>query len=262
MKDEITQRWRRVGKPELAERAKISDYPVVIDGKVMNLNVQGSEEPNARVVVLMPGNDETDPTENFQPLIDQLKADCRVVTITPFNEPGKPARGLSDTLDEGENRDKAEDFYTVLAGLKKQGVVAEDARYTLVPHSASGKAALMFARNHPEAVEGIVTIDAYLPGQEIPMGIKGGSTDMDINPHYPDGIPTIFLTAKNTADEAKGALHFDIAAYRESWLPKDGSGKQIILEGEHYLHNPDDENQNQNQSARIAQYIKELPIKK
>src|SRR5664279_5680236 len=48
------------------------DHPVEVDGRIMNVDVQGSGDKN---VVLLPGRGVTAPSYDFAPLIAQLKDD-------------------------------------------------------------------------------------------------------------------------------------------------------------------------------------------
>lgn len=153
-------RWEQID-PERAALATEFDYPVKVSNRSMNLNIQGPNDSSAQVVVLMPGRAVSAPTEDMKPLIDQLKAIRRVVTISPFG------MGLSDLPDKKQTSEqRADDFFAALQELKRQGVIPDDARYTMVAHSQSGQANLVFANKHPETVQGVVMIDAYLPGQD------------------------------------------------------------------------------------------------
>ena len=59
---------------ELEYLATEDDFPVEVDGKTMNANIQGSGE----VVVLIVGRGVTSPSYDMAPLIDQLKSERTV----------------------------------------------------------------------------------------------------------------------------------------------------------------------------------------
>jgi pimeloyl-ACP methyl ester carboxylesterase len=152
------------------------DHPVEVDGKTMNVNVQGSGSKN---VVLLPGGGVTAPSYDFAPLISQLKDSSTVFTIDYFGS------GLSDMTDTPRTSEQiAHEIHEALAGL---GVK----EYTLVAHSISGIYGLHYANLYPGEVTSFIGIDTATPQMDqyiTPellerVGASAPAPDPD-KPHY------------------------------------------------------------------------------
>lgn len=144
--------YRRKGEfsPELEAFVTPEDHPVLVDGRVMNMNVKGSGK---HAVVVLSGRGVTDPTNEYAPLSDRLAVsdDCTVYTVEPFGF------GLSDMTNKPRTSDNiVAETYEALSQLGLD-------RYTLVAHSIAGLYALQFANEHPEKVTGFVGIDTAFP---------------------------------------------------------------------------------------------------
>ena len=124
------------------------DYSVEVDGKTMNVNVQGRGE---RYVVILPGRGVTAPSCDFAPLTAQLKDTCRVVTIEPFGS------GLSDMTDKPRTSEQLTNEYH--EALAKLGIN----HYVLVAHSISGIHGLHYANKFANEVNAFVGIDTATP---------------------------------------------------------------------------------------------------
>ncbi|MDR1196746.1 MAG: alpha/beta hydrolase [Candidatus Nomurabacteria bacterium] len=237
------------------ERVKTeNDHSVEIDGSKMNANVQGSEEPDAQVVVLLPGNGGEDPLFDYEPLIAKL-GDCRVVTIDPFGA------GLSENKPEGDrSKLTADDIYSVLEKLSTpnedgKSVIPQNSKYTIVAHSAAGAAGQEFAASHPEETQGFVGIDAYLPGQDeflietydqnlIPD--TKSPTDQELTEQkykmrFPETVPTIFvipdyLKQEYNEENPNNGGAPELIKWRGERLSP-AAGSQMLFAGkEHFAH--------------------------
>lgn len=124
------------------------DHPVDVDGKIMNVNIQGSGDKN---IVLLAGRGVTAPSYDFAPLIAQLKSSSAVFTIDYFGS------GLSDTTDVPRTSEQI--AHEVHEALTKFGVK----KYTLVAHSISGLYGLHYANLYPDELESFVGIDTATP---------------------------------------------------------------------------------------------------
>lgn len=124
------------------------DHPVEVDGKTMNVNVQGSGNKN---VVLLPGRGVTVPSYDLAPLIAQLKDSSTVFTIDYFGS------GLSDMTDIPRTSEQI--AHEVHEALDSLGVK----EYTLVAHSISGIYGLHYANLYPGEVTSFVGIDTATP---------------------------------------------------------------------------------------------------
>jgi len=128
--------------------ARPSDIPVEVDGRIMNVNVQGDGN---KVIVLLQGRGTTAPALDFAPLIDELKRTYKVVTPELFGS------GLSDMTDKP--RTKQLIAAELHEALQQVGVH----EYILVGHSLAGTQALELAEEFPDEMKGFVGIDTATP---------------------------------------------------------------------------------------------------
>jgi pimeloyl-ACP methyl ester carboxylesterase len=139
--------------PERAKLATPYDYPVTVDGKIMNVNIQGPEDAK-KTVVILPGRGVTAPSLEYAPLIAQLKGERRVVTIDYFGS------GLSDMTDKPRGSENiSEEVHKALAQL---GIT----QYTLVAHSIAGDYGLEYADKFKGEVHALVGIDTHVPNMD------------------------------------------------------------------------------------------------
>lgn len=136
---------------ELEHVATEYDYPVEVDGKTMNVNIQGSGDT---FIVLLAGRGVTAPSSDMAPLIDHLKDDQTVMTIDLFGS------GLSDMTDTPRTSEQIAS--EVHEALSKLGV----SEYSLVAHSISGMYGLQYANMFPDEVTGFVGIDTAVPNMD------------------------------------------------------------------------------------------------
>jgi pimeloyl-ACP methyl ester carboxylesterase len=254
--DEITEIRNKINRERIERGGTLLDYPVEIDGgKVMNLNIQGSNNPDDQIVILLPGSGVKQPTEDFDLLIDQLKSGCKVITVEPFGS------GLSDPPDEDGKRELDEDLHAALDMLKKTKTIPEHRSYTIVAHSKGGGAAMRFAINHPEEVEGFVGIDAYMPGQDavlremgIPIPNETGLPE-DASLRFPDSVRVIHIVPdylEKPVDGDKGGAPGLIDWRRQRLTPASNPKTDIVASpnSEHFAHHT--------QPALIAEQVKML----
>lgn len=123
---------------------------VSVDGKNMSVSIQGQGE---RTIVLLPGFGTSAPIIDFQPLVDELAPDYRVVVIEPFGY------GYSDGTDKDRTADNiVEEVHSAVESL---GID----RYILMGHSIAGLYALDYAAKYRDEVTAFVGIDSSVPGQ-------------------------------------------------------------------------------------------------
>lgn len=151
MKNELTLPDRTYAGTDRAHLATAYDYPVEVDGKTMNVNIQGSGND---VVVLLAGRGVTAPSYDMAPLIRQLKDDSTVMTLDFFGS------GLSDMTDKPRTSEHI--VREVHEVLSKLGVT----KYSLVAHSISGVYALHYANIFPSEVKAVVGIDTAVPNMD------------------------------------------------------------------------------------------------
>ena len=124
---------------------------VMVNGKNMNVFKVGSGE---KTIVLMPGLGTTSPVLDFEPLINELMTDFRVIVVEPFGY------GWSDNTNK--ERSVANIVEELRLALEESG---ETGPFILMPHSVSGIYATWYANKYPEEIEAIVGIDCALPKQ-------------------------------------------------------------------------------------------------
>jgi len=258
-----------------AEAERITSYgeTVTVDGREMNVLVAGA---GPETIVLLPGFGTASPVLDFEPLVDDLAADHRVIVVEPFGY------GLSDGTDRPRT---TENIVTeVHAALQSLDVDS----YVLMGHSIAGIYALQFAQRYSDEVTAFVGIDTSVPGQpnmdtvfptDLMAAAKnlglvrlltafGGGDDglsaysaeareqmsllsnrNSLSPTYLDEmshIRTNFADALGTGFpedlplllfvEAHNAGNPDWIALHESQAAAVADGTVIPLDGEHYLH--------------------------
>ena len=123
---------------------------VDVDGKKMNVEVQGSGE---QTVVLLPGFGTASPVLDFAPLVAELKPHYRVVVVEPFGY------GLSD--ETGKPRTSANIASEVHEALQRLSIDS----YVLMGHSIAGIYGLEYANTYRDEVTAFVGIDSSVPTQ-------------------------------------------------------------------------------------------------
>lgn len=124
---------------------------VEVDGKNMHVYTKGEGD---NTIVLMSGLGTAAPVLDFEPLINEMSKNNKVVVIEPFGY------GWSDiTSRERTVENIVEEMRIALNKSNIQGP------YILMPHSISGIYSMYFANTYPEAeeVKAIIGIDSTLP---------------------------------------------------------------------------------------------------
>lgn len=122
---------------------------VEVDGKNMHVYTQG-EGPNT--IVLLSGLGTAAPVLDFEPLINEMSKNNKVVVVEPFGY------GWSDVTNSERTVEKiVEEIRSALLELNIEGP------YILMPHSASGLYSMYYANEYPNEVKAIIGIDPTLP---------------------------------------------------------------------------------------------------
>lgn len=122
---------------------------VEVKGNKMHVYTKGTE---GSTIVMLPGLGTTAPVLDFEPLINELAKQHRVVVVEPFGY------GWSDLT--GEERTVDNITEELRSALQQAGIPGP---YTLMPHSASGIYSMYYANKYPDEVQAIIGIDITLP---------------------------------------------------------------------------------------------------
>lgn len=269
---------------ELEKLASKFDHPNMVDGRNMNVNIQGDGD---RTAVLLQGRGTTAPALDFKPLTDELlNRGFRVVVPEFFGS------GLSDMTDKPRTPEQI--VKEVHEALQQLGI--KD--YDLVGHSLAGIQALEFAKLYPDEVLSFTGIDtatpgmsafitpeleevsaAYAPPETLPTYVYSPEQQAvmkaleERNTHNDDKLSQITKTAGGDANDLPSKfraglpVHFFLsgdsvniadASSPEKWfvsehikqVPNGSEANVTVLPGEHYLH--------QNQPVAIAAGIANL----
>ena len=122
---------------------------VEVDGQDMHIYTKGDGE---ETIVLLSGLGTAAPALDFEPLINEMAKNNKVVVVEPFgygwSDITKKERTVENIVEE------------IRVALKKSDIKGP---YILMPHSISGIYSMYFANKYPEEVKGIVGIDPTLP---------------------------------------------------------------------------------------------------
>jgi len=122
---------------------------VEVNGKNMHVSTKGEGD---NTIVLMSGLGTAAPTLDFEPLLNELAKNNKVVVVELFGY------GWSDiTSKERTVENIVKEMRIVLKKSNIQGP------YILMPHSISGIYSMYFANTYPEEVKAIIGIDPTLP---------------------------------------------------------------------------------------------------
>ncbi|MBM7692108.1 pimeloyl-ACP methyl ester carboxylesterase [Peribacillus deserti] len=122
---------------------------VEVDGKKMHVYTKGDGE---NTIVLLSGLGTAAPVLDFEPLINELAKNNKVVIVESFGY------GWSDiTKKERTVENIVEEIRTALKAANIE------APYILMPHSISGIYSLYYANTYPDEVKAVIGIDFTLP---------------------------------------------------------------------------------------------------
>ena len=122
---------------------------IPMENKTMRAYVKGSGD---HTIVLLSGWATEDPINDFNPLVEKLSDEYRVVVLEYFGYGSS-----SQTSTERSNKAIVEEIRTALAKLEIKPP------YILMPHGMSGLYSLYYAQHYPEETEAIIGIDMDLP---------------------------------------------------------------------------------------------------
>lgn len=122
---------------------------VEVDGKNMHIYTKGEGE---HTIVLLSGLGTTAPALDYEPLINELTKNNKVVVVEYFDY------GWSELTDKERTVENIVE--EIRMALKKSNIQGP---YILMPHSVSGIYSMYFANTYPEEVEAVIGIDPTLP---------------------------------------------------------------------------------------------------
>lgn len=147
---------------------------VEVDGENMHVYTKGDGE---NTIVLLGGLGTSAPVLDFEPLIDELSQQNKVVVVEGFgygwSDITKKERSVENIVEE------------LRLALKEANISGP---YILMPHSISGIYSMYYANEYPEEVKAIVGIDPTLPQSFDYFGEPTPSTSVFMKLVAPTGI--------------------------------------------------------------------------
>lgn len=122
---------------------------VEVDGKKMHVYTKGNGE---NTIVLLSGLGTVAPALDFEPLINEMAKNNKVVVVESFGY------GWSDITNKERTVENIVE--EIRLALQKANI---DSPYILMPHSISGIYSMYYANKYPEEVKAIIGIDPTLP---------------------------------------------------------------------------------------------------
>ena len=144
------------------ETKKIIPYgqEMKVENKSLRVQVTGEGE---ETMVLLPGYLTGSPVLDFQPLVNELSKEYKVVVVEPFGY------GLSD------DTDKLRSIENLTSELHQALEQLNISSYHLVGHSISGVYSLAYINEYPNEVKSFIGIDSSLPDQGGAEDNQGGT---------------------------------------------------------------------------------------
>ncbi|MGP1908757.1 alpha/beta fold hydrolase [Metabacillus sp. JX24] len=122
---------------------------VKVDGRSMHVYTKGEGK---HTILLLSGLGTAAPVLDFEPLVNELAKNHKVVVAEPFgygwSDGTNKARTVENMVEE------------VRTALKKAGIQGP---YVLMPHSVSGVYSMYYANAYPDEIEAIIGIDPTQP---------------------------------------------------------------------------------------------------
>lgn len=122
---------------------------VEVDGKRMHVHAKGEGK---QTIVLLSGLGTAAPALDYEPLMDEMAKDHKVVVVEPFGY------GWSELTDKERTVENIVE--EIRTALKKSNI---EGPYILMPHSLSGIYSMYYAHEYPDEVKAIIGIDFTLP---------------------------------------------------------------------------------------------------
>ena len=126
---------------------------IPIENKTMRAYIKGSGD---HTIVLLSEWKTEDPINDFNPLVEKLSDEYRVVVLEYFGYGSS-----SQTSTDRSNKNITEEIRTAMAKLEIKPP------YILMPGGMYGLYSLYFANHYPEEVEAIIGIDMDLPQKQL-----------------------------------------------------------------------------------------------
>lgn len=152
---------------------------VQVDGENMHVYTKGEGE---NTIVLLSGLGTSAPTLDFEPLINELSKNNKVVVVEPFGY------GWSDITDKKRTVENIVEEARL--ALKQSGIKGP---YVLMPHSISGIYSMYYANKYPDEIKGIIGIDPTLPKQVKYFGEDAPTAPKILSALGPTGIARLAL---------------------------------------------------------------------
>jgi len=139
----------------------------VLGNKMMNVYVAGRGE---KTIVILPDFGYQSPVIQYKPIVDSLRENYRVVVIEYFGY------GFSMGVDEERTNEN------IVSEIKKalEEVEVYD-NYILMPHGTSNIYAMNYAKQYPDKVQAIVSIDGRYPGEINEINLENELNDFKNN---------------------------------------------------------------------------------
>ncbi|MFT8322282.1 MAG: alpha/beta hydrolase [Bacillus sp. (in: firmicutes)] len=138
----------------IMNRFEQKKYPAIgqlveVDGKYMHVYTKGDGE---NTIVLLSGLGTAAPVLDFEPLINELGKNNKVVVVEPFGY------GWSDQTTKERSVENI--VMEIRTALKKSNI---EGPYILMPHSISGIYSMYYANKYPDEIKAVIGIDFTLP---------------------------------------------------------------------------------------------------
>ncbi|MEK4485448.1 alpha/beta hydrolase [Psychrobacillus sp. FSL H8-0484] len=208
-------------------------YPAIgklveVDGKSMHVYTKGEGD---NTIVLLSGLGTAAPALDFEPLINKLAKNNKVVVVESFGY------GWSDITDKERTVENiVEETRTALKKLNIKGP------YILMPHSISGIYSMYYANRYPEEVKAIIGIDSTLPQVLEYFGVSTPTMPKYLSYVAPTGIArlALFLTPDNFLPIAeKGTYSEENLRMTKAISAWKGYNKNVVNEANEINNNID-----------------------
>ena len=201
---------------------------VEVDGKKMHVYTKGKGE---NTIVLLSGAGTAAPALDFEPLMDEMAKNNRIVVVETFGY------GWSDTT----NKDRTVENIVeeIRDALNKANI---EGPYILMPHSVSGIYSMYYANKYPDEIKAIIGIDCTLP-----QGVTYFNESVPTMPRYlsilaPTGIArlAVYMNPEEYLPNAdKGTYSDNNLKVTKSIAAWNLGNKNIVAEVNEMNHNID-----------------------
>lgn len=199
---------------------KVPGELVEVHGENIHVYTKGNGE---NTIVLLSGLGTAAPSLDFEPLINELSKDNKVVVVEHFGY------GWSDITNKQRTVENIVD--EIRTALKKANI---NGPYVLMPHSISGIYSMYYANKYPDEVKAIVGIDCTLPKASKYFGESYPTFPTYMSYLAPSGIGRIALliVSKNflpiSEPEIYSKENLKLTKKISAWK---GYNKNVVTEG-------------------------------